>query len=119
MAQVDAPRNASILSVDSSRDLFIQSDDVEWFLFGVEERREYQITVRGTGGSDPVIYLYVQERDDSLRLLTRDDDSGVRFLDSYLSVELDSGVYYISVVEFSGDAGRFVIELTTDPLSLP
>ena len=118
MAQVDLPGNVSTLRVDSSQDLSIQRDEVEWFMFEVEERGEYQITVNSIGVSDPVICLYAQEGN-SLRLLTRDDDSGVRFLDSYLSVELDSGFYYISVVEFSGADGRFVIELTTgSPLSL-
>ena len=85
---------------------FHSGDDIDWVKFQVFQRGRYQIRARGVISNflDIYVELYTDERD----LIGEDDDGGEEF-DSFLSIILDPGVYYLKVGCFDDEPDQFYL----------
>ena len=85
---------------------FHSGDDIDWAKFQVFQRGRYQIRSRGLDSNflDTYVELYTDDRD----LIGEDDDGGEEY-DSFLSMILDPGVYYLKVGCFNEEPDQFYL----------
>ena len=91
----DSPASAKMIEIGSSQQhSFHDENDVDWVKFEVTERGRYIIRARGvhTNRLDTYIELFDSDMDS-----IGEDDDGGESLDSWLSIRLDTGLYYLKV----------------------
>jgi len=91
----DEPSRAGSIEIGKAQQhTFHNSDDIDWLKFQVTRSGRHTISVRGVNSNrlDTFIELF----DSNLNVITEDDDGGEN-LDSKLSLNLESGLYYLKV----------------------
>jgi hypothetical protein len=91
----DDVNSAKEISLDTAqRHTFTTGNDVDWVSFQIRQAGRYTIRTRGVSSTDldTTIELY----DGSHSLIDEDDDGGEDY-DSFLSVRLQAGTYYLKV----------------------
>ncbi|MDR1178603.1 MAG: PPC domain-containing protein, partial [Spirochaetaceae bacterium] len=88
--------NAKTIEADAApqRRTFTDGNDVDWARFTVTSRGYYGIRARGENNLRLDTYIELYDADENL--IDEDDDGGENY-DSYLSVNLEPGDYYIKV----------------------
>ena len=79
---------------NSQRRTFTDGDDIDWLKFQIDRVGRY--VIRAAGVSSNELDTFVELYDSSRNLIDEDDDGGEGYA-SRLSVNLQSGVYYIRV----------------------
>ena len=85
------------------RHSFRPDGQVGWYRVSIDDALPYRIDVTSVDG-DPIITL--GSFDDQFEELASDDDGGSR-TDARIDIDLEPGVYYLSVRNFTGGEGNF------------
>ncbi|HII06309.1 MAG TPA: hypothetical protein HA349_03020 [Methanotrichaceae archaeon] len=82
-------------------------DDVDYYVFEVNETQEVEIETSGDSEGDSYLYLYDEEMEE----IDYDDDGGEGSW-SKIGQELEPGTYYIEVEPFWGGAFQYTLTVT-------
>ena len=94
--QDDSPSSAKMIDIGSSQQhTFHSENDVDWVKFQVTDRGRYTIRARG-GNSSSRPDTYIELYDSDMDSIGEDDDGGEN-LDSKLSLNLNTGLYYLKI----------------------
>jgi len=90
----NTPEQAKQIRVGETQNRALESED--WAYIVLNSRSSIELKTQNLDGADTVMYLY----DRSLRLLDSDDDGAEERLASKIEMELNSGSYYVRIVEY-------------------
>ena len=91
----DDPDSATLIQIGQTQThSFHTPDDVDWFIFQVEEPGRITIHTRGTVSDR--MDTYIELFDSNLNFIDEDDDGG-DYRDSLLSLQLNRGTYFLKV----------------------
>ena len=91
----DSPSSARMMDIGSSQQhSFHDESDVDWVKFQVTERGRYAIRARGVNSNR--LDTYIELFDSEIDSIGEDDDGGEN-LDSRLSRNLSTGLYYLKI----------------------
>jgi len=91
----DEPSMATPFQIGSIQNhTFHSGNDVDWIVFQAERAGRYRIHTRGVNNNR--LDTYIELYDSNINLIAEDDDGGDA-LSSRLSVNLNSGTYYLKV----------------------
>ena len=107
----DLDPNIASVAVNSNAILELDRADARQLRLEVEVATDYRITVNGFDGLDPFLYLFRLYEDQTLGLITTDDDSG-EGTNAAINERLEQGVYVLAVEDFFGGGGRCEVQVT-------
>ena len=91
----DSPSSATMIDIGSSRQhTFHEEKDIDWIKFQVTERGSY--TIRAGGVNTNRLDTYIELYNSEMNSIGEDDDGGEN-LDARLSINLNTGLYYLKV----------------------
>ncbi|MCL1836064.1 MAG: DVUA0089 family protein [Treponema sp.] len=91
----DDPASAKTIEIGTPQQhTFHSGDDVDWVKFQITQSGRYTIRARGVNSNR--LDTYIELFDANLNSIAEDDDGG-ESLDSLLSLQLGSGLYYLKV----------------------
>jgi len=82
----------------------LPGEDVDYYVFVVEEEMDVEIEVSGDSDGDSYLYLYDEETEE----IAYDDDGGEGTW-SKIEEELEPGTYYIEVESYLGNAFQYTL----------
>ena len=110
----DSPEEAldmGVLTADvelTTAGCILPGDDVDYYVFQVNETQEVVIEISGDSDGDSYLYLYDEETEE----IDEDDDGGEGSW-SKIEQELEPGTYYIKVESYlGGDAFQYTLTVT-------
>ena len=91
----DEPSRAAPLEIGAPLEhTFHSAEDIDWFKFQITEAGHYEILARGVNSNR--LDTYIALFDTNLNLIAEDDDGG-NAVSSLLSLNLNTGVYFLKV----------------------
>ena len=107
----DLDPNIAAVAVNGNVTLELDRADARQLRLEVEVATDYRITVDGLGELDPFLYLFRLYEDQTLGLITTDDDSG-EGTNAAINERLERGVYVLAVEDFFGGGGQCEVQVT-------